>query len=312
MADIVISEFMDEDAVAGLSAGFDVHYDPDLVDKLDDLTRAVADARGLIVRNRTQVKGDLLAAAPLLRVVGRLGVGLDNIDVDACRERNVEVRTAGAANANAVAEYVIGAAFGLVRGALRGSERVAAGEWPRQEMVGIELAGRRMGLVGLGGIARLVAIKAAALGMEVTAHDPILSPHDSAWLLATSVELSTLLRESDIISLHVPLLESTRHLIGSSAIEAMNPGAIVINTSRGGIVDEEALFAALRADRLGGAALDVFETEPVGPDQRHRFAGVPNLILTPHIAGLTEESQRRVGEVTADNVRDVLAGPELP
>lgn len=307
MAEIVISEFMDEAAVEGLRAQFDVRYDPELVDDPDELAASLAEVRALIVRNRTQVGPDLLAAAPRLEVVGRLGVGLDNIDVDACRERDVEVRTAGAANANAVAEYVIGAAFGLVRGALRASDRVAAGDWPRQEMVGVELADRRLGLVGLGGIARLVAIKAAALGMEVTAHDPILSPHDPAWQLATSVELSALLREADIISLHVPLLESTRHLIGSGAIDAMKPGAIVINTSRGGIVDEEALLAALRSDRLGGAALDVFETEPVGQDQRERFAGVPNLILTPHIAGLTEESQRRVGEVTAENVRHVLA-----
>ncbi|MBT8191811.1 MAG: hydroxyacid dehydrogenase, partial [Acidimicrobiia bacterium] len=306
MAEIVISEFMDEDAVAGLQADFDVHYDPNLVDAPEDLAGLLSDARALVVRNRTQVRPDLLAAAPRLEVVGRLGVGLDNIDVDACRERSVEVRTAGAANANAVAEYVMGAAFALVRGALLASIRVAEGVWPRQEMVGTELAGRRMGLVGLGGIARLVATKAAALGMDVIAHDPILPADDPAWHLATSVEQGTLLGEADIISLHVPLLDSTRHLIGPGAIAAMKPEAIVINTSRGGIVDEDALLAALRSGRLGGAALDVFETEPVGPDQHERFAGVPNLILTPHIAGLTEESQRRVGEVTAENVRDVL------
>lgn len=306
MADVVISEFMDEEAVAGLQADFDVHYDPNLVDTPEKLAGLLTDARALVVRNRTQVRLELLEAAPRLRVVGRLGVGLDNIDLDACRDRSIEVRTAGAANANAVAEYVIGAAFGLVRGALLASDRVVEGQWPRQDMVGTELSGRRMGLIGLGGIARLVAVKAAALGMEVVAHDPILSPQDEAWQLATSVELVTLLREADVISLHVPLLDSTRHLIGSEACDVMKPDAILINTSRGGIVDEEALLAALRTGRLGGAALDVFETEPVAADQKDRFTGVPNLILTPHIAGLTEESQRRVGEVTAQNVRDVL------
>jgi (S)-sulfolactate dehydrogenase len=311
MAEIVIAEFMDEEAVAGLRAEFDIRYEPDLVDRPADLTGAVADCRGLIVRNRTQVRGDLLAAAPGLEVVGRLGVGLDNIDTDACRERNIEVRTAGAANANAVAEYVIGAAFGLLRGALRASDRVAEGEWPRQEMVGTELAERRLGLIGLGGIARLVAGKAAALGMEVVAHDPILPSDDPAWQLAAPVELPSLLSEADVISLHVPLLESTRHLIGPEAIDAMQPHALLINTSRGGIVDEDALLVALRAGRLGGAALDVFETEPVGSDQQERFVGVPNLILTPHIAGLTEESQRRVGQVTADNVRNVLRAREV-
>jgi (S)-sulfolactate dehydrogenase len=308
MAEVVISEFMDPAAVASLADEFAVLYDPELVDDPERLAASLADARALVVRNRTQVGADLLASAPQLEVVGRLGVGLDNIDVDACDGRGVAVRTAGAANANAVAEYVIGAGFSLLRGALRQSDRVAAGEWPRQELVGTELAGRQLGLVGLGGIARVVAIKGAALGMRVAAHDPILSPNDPAWQLARRSELGDLLAESDIISLHVPLLDSTRNLINAAAIATMPSDAILINTSRGGIVDEQALLAALREGRLGGAALDVFESEPVGADQSERLSGVPNLILTPHIAGLTEESQRRVGEVTAENVRAVLAG----
>jgi (S)-sulfolactate dehydrogenase len=308
MAEIVITEFMDEAAVAGLRDDFDVHYDPGLVDAPDALAALLGDARAIIVRNRTQVRSELLETAPDLEVVGRLGVGLDNIDVEACRARNVAVLTAGAANANAVAEYVIGAAFSLVRGALRGSDQVIAGAWPRQVMVGTELAGRTLGLIGLGGIARLVAVKAAALGMTVIAHDPILSADDPAWQLAARAELAELLERSAVISLHVPLLDSTRHLIDTDAIGAMSPGAMLINTSRGGIVDEDALLAALESGRMGGAALDVFESEPVGPDQQERFAGIPNLILTPHIAGLTEESQRRVGEVTADSVRKALTG----
>lgn len=310
MAEVVITEFMDEAAVAGLKAEFDVHYDANLVDAPDRLAGLLGDSRAIIVRNRTQVRSELLGAAPNLEVVGRLGVGLDNIDVDACRERNIAVCTAGAANANAVAEYVIGAAFSLVRGALRGSDQVIAGTWPRQVMVGTELADRTIGLIGLGGIARLVAIKAAALGMEVVAYDPILSTDDPAWQLAAPVELAELLERAAIISLHVPLLDSTRHLIDADAIGAMTPGAMLINTSRGGIVDEEALLGALESGRVGGAALDVFESEPVGPDQQERFTGVPNLILTPHIAGLTEESQRRVGEVTAAGVRAVLTGQD--
>lgn len=308
MAEIVITEFMDEDGVAALAADFDVHYDPGLVDDPAKVVSLLAAARALVVRNRTQVGLDLLEAAPHLEVVGRLGVGLDNIDVDACRERGVAVRAAGAANANAVAEYVIGAALSLVRPALRQSGRVIAGEWPRQELVGAELAGRRLGLIGLGAIARLVARKAAALEMVVTAHDPVLDPSDPAWQLAERSDLAALLAGADVISLHVPLLESTRYLIDAPAVAAMKDDAVLINTARGGIVDEEAVLAALRADTLGGAALDVFETEPVGPDQHARFAGVPNLILTPHIAGLTEEAQRRVGEVTVENVRTVLAG----
>jgi (S)-sulfolactate dehydrogenase len=308
MPDIVITEFMDDHAVAGLARDFDVHYDPDLVDDPNELALLVADARALIVRNRTQVRIPLLDAAGKLIMVARLGVGLDNIDVEACAARNITVATAGAANANAVAEYVLAVCFSLLRPAVLASARVAAGDWPRQEMVGSELAGRRLGLVGLGSIARLLAVKAGALGMSVVAYDPLLAPDDAAWQLAERVEFRPLLESSDVVSLHVPLLDTTRHLIDTDAVAALPDHAVLVNTSRGGIVDEEAVVAALRAGTLGGAALDVFESEPVDAQSGHRLTGVPNLILTPHIAGLTEESQRRVGEVTADNVRAALVG----
>lgn len=308
MPDILITEFMDDDAVAGLAADFDVHYDPRLVDDPDAIGELIRDARGLIVRNRTQVRGPLLEGAVSLRVVGRLGVGLDNIDTGACEERGIEVKTAGAANANAVAEYVLAACLALLRSAVVSTSRVASGEWPRQELVGRELVGRRLGLVGMGGIARVLARKAEALGMTVAGFDPLVDAADPAWELAERTDFERLLESSDVISLHVPLLETTRHLIDGAALARMSDDALLINTARGGVVDEAAVFDALRAGRLGGAALDVFETEPVGPEQSSRFAGVPNLILTPHIAGLTAESQQRVGQVTADNVRSVLAG----
>jgi (S)-sulfolactate dehydrogenase len=307
MAEVVITEFMDPAAVAGLTTEFDVHYDPELVDNQAALVELLGDARALVVRNRTRVDPALLEAAPRLAVVGRLGVGLDNIDVEACSQRGVEVRAAGAANAGAVAEYVIGASLSLLRGAFRSSQRVADGDWPRKEMVGFELAGRTLGLIGFGAIARVVAGKAAALEMTVVAHDPILAADDPGWNLAATRDLPELLATSDVISLHVPLIDSTRHLIDREAIAGMRVDAVLINTARGGVVDEVALLEALRSGQLGGAALDVFEAEPVGPDQRERFAEIPNLILTPHIAGLTAESQKRVGRVTADNVRDVLA-----
>jgi len=307
MPDIVVSEFMDEAAVNGLAADFDVEYDPTLVDDLSRLQSQLATARALIVRNRTQVDVELLAAAPALTVVGRLGVGLDNIDLDACASRDIEVFTADGANADSVAEYVIGAMFALARPALLASSRVAAGEWPRQDSVGSELAGRTLGLIGLGAIARLVAGKASALGMRITAHDPVLPPDDPAWELADSLDLEALLSQSDVVSLHVPLLDSTRNLIDDAAISTMKPTALLINASRGGTVDEAAVIDALTSGRLGGAALDVFADEPVGVEQGARFAAIPNLILTPHIAGLTDESQQRVGQMTADSVRSVLS-----
>lgn len=305
MSDIVITEFMDEAAVASL-AGRDVLYDPTLVDRPDDLLAALADCRALVVRNRTQVRGDLLAAAPRLRIVGRLGVGLDNIDVAACAARGVAVRPATGANDLAVAEYVITAALMLLRRAWFASAAVAAGEWPRMALIGQEAEGKTLGLVGFGAIARLTAAKARALGFKVVAHDPLLAADHPAWAGVRRLDLPSLLAAGDVVSLHVPLTADTRRMIDAAAIEAMKPGAILVNAARGGVVDEAALVAALREGKLGGAALDVFETEPLAAADSAALAGVPNLVLTPHIAGVTEESNARVSFVIAEAVAAAL------
>ena len=305
MSDIVITEFMDEAAVASL-AGRDVLYDPTLVDRPDDLLAALADCRALVVRNRTQVRGDLLAAAPRLRIVGRLGVGLDNIDVAACAARGVAVRPATGANDLAVAEYVITAALMLLRRAWFASAAVAAGERPRMALIGQEAEGKTLGLVGFGAIARLTAAKARALGFKVVAHDPLLAADHPAWAGVRRLDLPSLLAASDVVSLHVPLTTDTRRMIDAAAIEAMKPGAILVNAARGGVVDEAALVAALREGKLGGAAFDVFETEPLAAADGAAFASVPNLVLTPHIAGVTEESNARVSFVIAEAVAAAL------
>lgn len=307
MPKVVISEFMDEAAIAQELAGFDTLYDPGLVDRPEDLVAAIRDADALIVRNRTQVRGGLIAAAPDLKVVGRLGVGLDNIDVAACAARAIAVHPATGANDGAVAEYVIGTAMLLLRGAYGATARVAAGTWPRNALMGREIAGKRLGLVGFGAIARETARRAAALGMDLAAHDPFLPPGDPAWSPGygpvANRGLDDLIAESDVLSLHVPLTDATRGLIGADAIARMRKGAILINAARGGVVDEAAVAAALRAGHLGGAALDVFEREPLDAEAGAAFGGVPNLILTPHIAGVTVESNVRVSAVTARAVR---------
>lgn len=308
MADIVISEFMDKGAVRSLTTDFDVIYDPGLVDRRGDLLAVLPGVPALIVRNRTVVDAELLDVAPDLRVIGRLGVGLDNIDLEACRERSVLVRPAIGANADAVAEYVIGAVLALVRGTFLATDRVLRGEWPRTEMVGLEVATRTLGLVGLGDIARRVARRGVALGMRIWAHDPYLAADDSAWESIKNVDLDTLIAHSDAISIHVPLTEATAGLFNSAVIESMKRTAVLVNTARGGIVDEGALVAALRDGRLRGAAIDVYEHEPVDHSMGERFKDVPNLILTPHIAGVTEESNVRVSQMTARLVREVLEG----
>ena len=294
---------MDEAAVASLAAHYDVAYDSTLADRPQDICRLVAEARALIVRNRTQVRGALLEAAADLTCVGRLGVGLDNIDIEACKARGIAVYPATGANDLAVAEYVIAAAMMLLRGAYRATGEVADGTWPRNTLMGREMSGRRLGLVGYGAIARAAAMRARALGMSVAAADPYLPPDDSAWREVERLELSALLATSDVVSLHVPLTDETRNLIGKGAIAGMKASAVLINTARGGVVDEDALCEALKAGWLGGAALDVFATEPVTAASGARFAGVPNLLLTPHIAGVTGESNARVSSLIADKVR---------
>ncbi|MCV0397975.1 MAG: hydroxyacid dehydrogenase [Rhizobiaceae bacterium] len=302
MPEIVITEFMDEGAVALLKARHDTLYDPQLVDRFDDLKRHAGEAKALIVRNRTQVRGELLEAAPRLSCVGRLGVGLDNIDVEACAARGIEVYPATGANDLAVAEYVLACAMMLLRGAYHATDAMIAGEWPRQKLIGGELAGRTMGLVGFGAIAREVGWRAQALGMQVVAYDPHVDAMHPAWQLARNVSLDGLLEIADAVSLHVPLTDATRHMIGAPQLAAMKPGAVLVNAARGGVVDEQALAAALRAGRPAGAALDVFETEPLTADAGATFAGIPNLILTPHIAGVTAESNVRVSHLIAEKV----------
>lgn len=305
---IVVTEFMDADAVARLAAAHDTHYAQDLVDRPAELAAAAADADALIVRNRTQVRGALLDACRRLRVVGRLGVGLDNIDVPACAARGIEVVPATGANALAVAEYVIATAMALLRGAYASSADVADGRWPRAALsAGREIAGKTLGLVGFGDIGRTTARLATALGMRIVGHDTVLPPADAAWREARAepLALDELVARADVVSLHVPLTAATRGLIGASRIAAMRPGAVLVNTSRGGIVDETALAAALRSGHLGGAALDVFEHEPLPAGSP--LAGAPRLLLTPHIAGLTLESNMRVSTMIADRVLAFLA-----
>ena len=305
---IVITEFMDEPAVESLRARFDVTYDPTLVDSNDSLRAALTDAVALIVRNRTQVRGALLAAGTRLEVVGRLGVGLDNIDVDACERRGIAVIPATGANALAVAEYVIGTALLLLRGAYGSTAAVAAGKWPRGALSnGREIAGKTLGLIGFGGIGRLTAGLARGLGMRVIGCDAMVAATDPAWTAAgvTPLALDGVLRQADVVSLHVPLNAQTRNLIDAGRIGLMKTDAILINTARGGVVDEAALAAALKAGRLGGAALDVFDAEPLAAGSP--LADAPKLLLTPHIAGVTRESNARVSTMIAERVAAALS-----
>ena len=307
MKKIIITEFMDEAAVASLRESFEVLYDPKLVDDAARLMAAAPGADALIVRNRTQVRGELLAACAQATVIGRLGVGLDNIDVPACEARGMRVIPATGANALAVAEYVIGTAMVLLRGVYLSSNAVASGTWPRPALSnGREISGTCLGLVGFGGIGRLTARLAQGLGMTVIAHDPMVPADSPVWADSgvQPASFEELIARADVISLHVPLTPGTANMLSAQRIARMKRGAVVVNTSRGGIVDEAAVAAALREGRLGGAAFDVFEPEPLGAGTA--WQGCPNAILTPHVAGVTAESNVRVSTLIAAAVARAL------
>jgi (S)-sulfolactate dehydrogenase len=308
MARIVITEFMDERAVDRLRAVHDILYDPKLVDDAQRLKAEAVKADVIVVRNRTQVRGELLAALGRCRVVGRLGVGLDNIDVSGCEARGMKVIPATGANALSVAEYVIATAMMLLRGAYQGTAAVAAGQWPRNAMSnGREIAGKTLGLVGFGSIGQLTARLARGLGMSAIAFDAMMDADHPAFASndTRAAGLDEVVGMADVVSLHVPLVDSTRNLFDARRIASMKPGAVLVNTARGGIVDETALAAALRSGHLGGAAIDVFGSEPL-PAAEH-FQGCPNLVLTPHIAGVSAESNERVSLLIADKVLEALA-----
>jgi (S)-sulfolactate dehydrogenase len=307
---ILIPEAMHADAVGLLrSAGHDVVHDPTLRHDRARLMDEAPLADAIIVRNRTEVRGELLRAMKGLRVVGRLGVGLDNIDLDACRARGIEVVPAIGGNSRTVAEYILTSALILLRGtALFGcTAGVAAGEWPRTHPDrGREIAGLAFGVVGYGSIGRTAAQIAQGLGMQVIAY--ARSGEQALRQGPPGVRLLTLdqvLAQADVVSVSLPITPETRDFIGERQIAAMKRGAVLVNTARGGVVNEHALVRALREGRLGGAAVDVFEREPLPAGSA--FADPPpNLLLTPHIAGVSANSEFRVADIVARRVIDLL------
>ena len=306
MPRVIITEFMDESEVSRLSSHHEVLYNPDLHSNINSLLDSITDTQALIIRNKTLVNRELIDASKDLRVIGRLGVGLDNIDTTYCREKGISIVIADGANTDSVAEYVVTGLLVLFRGIMDSTSRIINGEWPRGDFIGTEVKGKTLGIVGLGSIGRAVAQKVKLLGMRVVGTDVNIEKDDPVWgeFNVQYREFSDLVRISDAITMHVPLNNDTKGLFADYALQNMRKGAILINTSRGGIVDEDALVKYLKNGHLGGAMLDVFESEPL--TESRPFAGLPNLILTPHIAGVTVESNRRVSCMIVDQVMEHL------
>lgn len=306
MTRVIITEFMDESEVSRLSSHHEVLYNPDLHSNINSLLDSITDTQALIIRNKTLVNRELIDASKDLRVIGRLGVGLDNIDTTYCREKGISIVIADGANTDSVAEYVVTGLLVLFRGIMDSTSRIINGEWPRGDFIGTEVKDKTLGIVGLGSIGRAVAQKVKLLGMRVVGTDVNIEKEDPVWreFNVQYREFSDLVRISDAITMHVPLNNDTKGLFDDYALQNMRKGAILINTSRGGIVDEDALVKYLKNGHLGGAMLDVFESEPL--TESRPFAGLPNLILTPHIAGVTVESNRRVSCMIVDQVIEHL------
>ena len=307
MLSVVVSEWLPNSELDRLRTRLHVHYDPELFASSSSLVAALETAHGVIVRNRTKIDRHVVETASELTVVGRLGAGLDNVDVEACADAGVEVIFAPGINAVSVAEYVMGAMVALMRPVFSSTAAMVRGEWPRWgHTFGHELDGKTMGIIGYGSIGRHVAVRAAAFGMQVIAHDPYVPAADEAWSSVRNVTLDTVLTEADVISVHAALTSETHGLIDSNRLLLVKPQAVLINTSRGGTVDEMAVANALHEGRLAGAALDVFASEPLGPEAAAIFSGLDNLILTPHVSGNTEEAVTRVCRTIVDGVMAAL------
>jgi D-3-phosphoglycerate dehydrogenase len=270
-----------------------------------DLITALKGCQGLLVRSATKVTADVLAGAPDLRVVVRAGTGLDNVDRAAADARGVVVLNTPDANTISVAEITFGMLLALERHLASAAADLRAGRWEKSKYAGRELHGRTLGVIGFGRIGREVANRARAFGMSVLVFDELVRKGPAGFEWVRHVEREALLREADVVTLHVPLTERTRHSLSTREFESMKPDAVLVNASRGGVVDETALHDALTSGRLRAAAIDVFEREPVLPD--HPLLRLPNVLALPHLGASTSEAQRRAGVDAAAALLEALA-----
>ncbi|MDX6574443.1 MAG: D-3-phosphoglycerate dehydrogenase / 2-oxoglutarate reductase [Blastocatellia bacterium] len=268
------------------------------------LRDALADSEGLVVRSETKVTSDLMDSARKLRVIGRAGVGVDNIDVPAATARGLVVMNAPDGNTITTAEHTLALLIALARNIPQANASVKAGKWERKRFIGAELQGKTLGVVGLGRIGRAVAARARAFGMKIVGHDPFIAPDQARDLEIEAASLDEVFARADFLTVHTPLTSETRGIIGVQAFAKMRQGVRVINCARGGLVDESALYEAIKSGVVAGAALDVFEQEP--PPSDHPLLGLEEVIVTPHLGASTTEAQEGVAVTVAEQMRDYL------
>ena len=284
--------------------GLKITYEPQITP--DHIKEKIAQYNIIIVRGRTKLTKELIEKADNCKIIARVGVGLDNIDLDAAKAKNIRVINAVEAAMTSVAELVLGFMFALARQIPLGDRGIRDGEWLKNELVGTELKGKYFGIIGLGNIGKRLGRLAKGLHMNIIGFDVIpIDEEFSKDVGLMKTDLDTLLQSSDYVSLHVPLLDSTHHMIDAKKLSLMKKTAKIINTSRGGVIDEEALYEALKNGNLGGAALDVFENEPA---IKNKLATLDNVILTPHIGAQTKEAQSLAANVIAEKIIQILRG----
>jgi D-3-phosphoglycerate dehydrogenase len=286
------------------NAGFEVVYEeyPDE----DRLVELVKDADAIIVRSKPKVTRRVIEAAPRLKVIARAGVGLDNIDLKAAEERGIKVVNSPGASSRSVAELAVGLIFAVARKIAFADRKMREGVWAKKQCMGVELEGKTIGVIGFGRIGYQVAKIANALGMRVLLYDPYPNEERAKEVGGKFADLETLLRESDVVTLHVPLVDATYHMINEERLKLMKPTAILINAARGAVVDTNALVKALQEGWIAGAGLDVYEEEPLPKD--HPLTKLDNVVLTPHIGASTEEAQMRAGIEVAEKIVEILRG----
>ena len=284
--------------------GLQITYEPEITP--EQILEKIENFEVIIVRSRTKITKDMIEKANKCQIIARVGVGLDNIDQAAAKEKNIRVINAVEGAMNAVAELVIGLMLSLAREIPRADREVRNGNWIKKELMGTELRGKYLGIVGLGNIGKRLGRLARALNMNIIGYDVVpIDEEFSSEVGLMKADLGTLLASSDYVSLHVPLLDSTKHLINAEKMSTMKNTSRIINTSRGGVIDEEALYEFLKDGKLGGAALDVFEVEPA---TSNKLASLPNFISTPHMGAQTKEAQSLAANVIAEKIIQILRG----
>ena len=309
MLKVLVSDSLAEQGVTILeqSPGIEVINKPGM--SPDELLSVIPDIDGLIIRSNTKVTADVFAAAPKLRIVGRAGIGVDNIDVAAATRNGVVVENTPEGNNITTAEHAIALIISLARHIPQATASMKAGKWEKKKFQGMELYNRTLGVLGAGNIGRFVVSRAKGLGMKVIVHDPYLTAEAAARLEVERVDLDEMMRRADIVTVHVPKTKETTGILGRDAFAKAKPGLIVINAARGGIVDEAALLEALESGQVGAAGLDVFVEEP--PPKGHPLVDHPNVICTPHLGASTEQAQINVAIAVAEQIRDFFLEGEV-